>query len=91
VRPRSDGDSPELGWGGELRGPRVGFYRREREDSCLGMSYWGGHNWGRGYLAVAGEARRRTSGARGWRMPPHGGFLRGKSEILWASGRFSKC
>jgi hypothetical protein len=31
VRPHEGGGSPELGWGGELRGPRVGFYRHERE------------------------------------------------------------
>jgi hypothetical protein len=37
VRPRTGGDSPELGCGGELRGLRWDFYRRERE------GWWPGH------------------------------------------------
>jgi hypothetical protein len=47
-----------------------------------------GQNWGRGCLVVTSGARRGTSSARGRRMPLRGGFLRGKSEILWASGDF---
>jgi hypothetical protein len=42
VSPCAGGDSQEMGWGDELRGPRVGFYRREREDGGLGSSCGGG-------------------------------------------------
>jgi hypothetical protein len=38
-----------------------------------------GQNRGSGCLAVTGEAHRGTSSARGRKMPPRGGFLRGTS------------
>jgi hypothetical protein len=50
-----------------------------------------GQNRRCGCLAITGGARRGASSTRGRRMPPRGGFLRGKNEILWASGGFSRC
>jgi hypothetical protein len=41
-----------------------------------------GQNWGRGCLAVAGEARRGASSARGRIMLPRGGFLRGRRDFV---------
>jgi hypothetical protein len=48
--------------------------------------------YGRGCscLAVTSGACRGASSARSRIMPPQGGFLSGKSEILWASGGFSR-
>jgi hypothetical protein len=74
--------SGDLGWG---------FYRREREDGGLGMSCCvrrnqGVQNQGRGCLAVTGESHRGASSARGGKMPPRGGFVRGKSGFFRPAG-----
>jgi hypothetical protein len=82
------------GWGGKLRGLWWGFYGLKR-DGGLGSSCWGGETRGKtggaaASLAPAGT-RRGASSARGREKLPRGGFLRGKSEIFWASRRFPVC
>jgi hypothetical protein len=86
VRPHAGGDLLELGWGGELRVSggafigvrgRMAAWAQAAEEGATRVQ-----NQGHGCLVVTGGAHRGASSARGQRMPPRGGFLRGKSEVL---------
>jgi hypothetical protein len=79
------------GWGGELRGLGWDFYRREREGwrlghELLGEGRPGGQIRGRSYLVVAGEAHRGSRSAHGKKIPPCGGFLRGRAGFRRPAG-----
>jgi hypothetical protein len=65
--------------GGAFIGARGGMAARAR---VAREGATRGQNWGRGCFASTDGARRGASSARGRRMPPRGGFLRGKNEIL---------
>jgi hypothetical protein len=84
--------SPELGMGQRAQGPRLGRafigVRGKMAAWALaaGEGITRGQNWGRGYLAVIGEAHRGASSARGRKMPPHGDFLRGRAGFCGLAG-----